>query len=361
MRKAKSKHLRKRAATPPKPPWKTAQEQRTTASTDDALSVLRKRLEKALVGFSRQTPEGWERRDLASAMKPSRDDFPVPDLVKFALGPCTCFRPPVRKTKCVGLLMFNGVEVSLELRKFGFTICHAAGAKVDLNRLCGQLCHAVAVTEQWLAALAQEQIQANNVTIANRNTEFDRRYRFFRELADSAYKRAAKAPLKKPKAKTALSEMDEIAATFDDMMASWRHNSRLSTEGFFYSVAMVDAFYSRLEYQLILLRAFHGTPLTQGELKAFLSLNWDEKIRTFIDVDADAATQKLYSQLKQLKERVRNPFSHGGVENDGGSLFVHVPWARCPRTLRNSGKVFASASFPSRRKTMARLVRFSMP
>ncbi|WP_145987052.1 hypothetical protein [Bradyrhizobium vignae] len=134
--------------------------------------------------------------------------------------------------------MFNGVEVSLELRKFGFTICHAAGAKVDIKRLCGQLCHAVALTEQWLAALAQEQIQANNVTIANRNTEFDRRYRFFRALADSAYKRAAKTPRKKPKAKTALSEMDAIAATFDDLTASWRHNSRLSTEGFFYSVAM---------------------------------------------------------------------------------------------------------------------------
>lgn len=99
----------------------------------------------------------------------------------------------------------------------------------------------------------------------------------------------------------------------------------MNAEGFFYSVAMVDAFYSRLEHQLILLRAFHGRPLTQGELKAFLSLNWDEKIRAFIDVDANAATQKLYSQLKQLKERIRNPFSHGGVENDGGSLFVHAP------------------------------------
>ena len=326
-RKAKSKNIRKRAAIPPKPPWKTARKQQTTASTDDVLSVLRKRLEKALVGFSGQLPEGWERRDLASAMKPSREDFPVPDLVKFALGTVLGFPIAGReeKVRWTVFAMFNGMEVSFELRKFGFTICHAADAKVDLKRLCGQLCRAVALTEQWLAALAQEQIQANNVTIANRNTEFDRRYRFFRDLADNAYKRAAKAPRKKPKAKTRHSDVVEFAAMIDDMTASWRHNSRMNTEGFFYSVAMVDAFYSRLEHQLILLRAFHGTPLAQGELKAFLSLNWDEKIRAFIDVDGDAATQKLYSQLKQLKERIRNPFSHGGVENDGGSLFVHVP------------------------------------
>lgn len=64
--------------------------------------------------------------------------------------------------------------------------------------------------------LAQEQIQANNVTIANRNTEFDRRYRFFRDLADNAYKRAAKAPRKKPKTKAKLSKMNEIAAMFDE-------------------------------------------------------------------------------------------------------------------------------------------------
>jgi hypothetical protein len=26
-----------------------------------------------------------------------------------------------------------------------------------------------------------------------------------------------------------------------------------------------------------------------------------------------------------LKERIRNPFAHGGIENDGGSIFCHIP------------------------------------
>jgi hypothetical protein len=30
-------------------------------------------------------------------------------------------------------------------------------------------------------------------------------------------------------------------------------------------------------------------------------------------------------RLRALKERVRNPFAHGGTENDGGSLFFHLP------------------------------------
>jgi hypothetical protein len=39
---------------------------------DDILSVLRRRLGKALVGLSGDMPKGWQRHDLANAMKPSR-------------------------------------------------------------------------------------------------------------------------------------------------------------------------------------------------------------------------------------------------------------------------------------------------
>ena len=95
-------------------------------------------------------------------------------------------------------------------------------------------------------------------------------------------------------------------------------------QGFYYSVAMVDAFFSRLEHMLVLLRAFCGAPMRDGELTALLSMAWDDKVKVLVDVD-DPTMQKLYSDLKRIKERVRNPFAHGGVENDGGSLFVHIP------------------------------------
>jgi len=153
-------------------------------------------------------------------MKPSREDFPVPDLVKFALG--TVLRFPTagheEKVRWTVFGMFNGAEVSFELRKFGFTICHAPDAKIDLKRLCGQLRRAVALAEQWMANLARKQTQANNVTIANRHLEFDRRYRFFRDLADRAYKRASKRPRKRATAKAELTELEQLAAPFSDFI-----------------------------------------------------------------------------------------------------------------------------------------------
>lgn len=77
-------------------------------------------------------------------------------------------------------------------------------------------------------------------------------------------------------------------------------------------------------YARVLLRAFIGTSLADGKLPAFLGMSWDERLKALVDV-GQPDTQKLYSDLKRIKERVRNPFAHGGVENDGGSLFVHIP------------------------------------
>jgi len=53
--------------------------------------------------------------------------------------------------------------------------------------------------------------------------------------------------------------------------------------------------------------------------------NWDGKLASVIKLISTATGQRLLAQLKRIKEKVRNPFAHGGMENDGGSVFVHVP------------------------------------
>jgi hypothetical protein len=298
------------------PPWKKPA-QAPPRPENDVFAVLRKRLEKALVGLSGDIGDNPPYEQLSGSTKPSRDDFPVPELVQFALATVLRFprRGPEEKMRWSILAMFDGNLVSIEMRKFGFTIC--AGEKTDLKRLCGQLQVAVKLTEQFLEPLAQNQVVANNVTIQNRHSEFDRRYRFFRRSADAAYnslKRKSRRKTKPPDAKNPLGKM----------MDSWNHKARANTRGFYHSVAMVDAFFSRLEHQLLLLRALQGKPMAEGELKEFVDNLWDEKLRKLIDV-TEPKPQKVYAQLKGVKERVRNPFSHGGMENDGGSLSVDVP------------------------------------
>src|SRR5262245_44506891 len=147
----------------------------------DVFAVLRPRLTKALVGFSRDLPEDWRGAGLALARRPDPEAFPGPDLVLFALPNvlgCAAAAPG-ETGRGAAYGTFQGFLVSSEMRKFGFTSCAAKDAAVDLDRLCGQLRVAVKHVEDWLEPFAKNQAGKGNVTIANRHDEFDSRYRFF--------------------------------------------------------------------------------------------------------------------------------------------------------------------------------------
>jgi hypothetical protein len=51
----------------------------------DPFVVLRPRLQKALVGLSRELPNDWHEGTLITEDRPPREQFPVPELVLFAL------------------------------------------------------------------------------------------------------------------------------------------------------------------------------------------------------------------------------------------------------------------------------------
>jgi hypothetical protein len=96
-------------------------------------------------------------------------------------------------------------------------------------------------------------------------------------------------------------------------------------EAFFLSAAMVDAYFSLLEHQLILLRAFTGKPMAAGDFEKLLSANWERKLATVLDLNSKGREGKeLLGELRRIKERIRNPFAHGGVENDRGSIYVQL-------------------------------------
>ena len=88
---------------------------------------------------------------------------------------------------------------------------------------------------------------------------------------------------------------------------------------------MVDAYCSALEHRLVLMRAFLGTPLAASELGAILRSNWDDKLKVVLPIEGNRDAELLLGTMRRIKERIRNPFAHGGVENDGGSLFFHLP------------------------------------
>jgi hypothetical protein len=203
-----------------------------------------------------------------------------------------------------------GEPVIFEHRKFGFTILRRTGSPLTIERIRGQIHAALKILEGALEGLAQSQIELGHVTVANRFSEFYGRYQFFREHADQRFSAAAGQV-----AEPGQSSFVEVVNT----------RLRANREGFFYSTAMIDAYFSCLEHRLILIRAFIGRPLAPGELLALLAAKWDDKLKDVLDVVGQRANELLLGRLRDIKERIRNPFAHGGVENDRGSLFFHLP------------------------------------
>jgi hypothetical protein len=156
----------------------------SAAKEEDIFGILRPQLTKALVGFSRDLPEDWRQQHLGNRIRLARTEFPVPELVLFALCNVLDFRStgPEEKVRWSVYCTFKGVLVSFERQKGGFTICAAKDARIDLDRICGQLRHAVRHVEDRLKPIAKAQAAEGNVTIANRQ-EFDSRYLFFRKRA----------------------------------------------------------------------------------------------------------------------------------------------------------------------------------
>jgi len=221
---------------------------------------------------------------------------------------------------------FNFLDkpASVSLRKFGFSIAHDPSLNAaDLSRLKGQLQKAAQAVEGLIEPLVKQEIEAGNFVIANRYAEFDTRYRFFRRQAQSSYKRARRKPRtgSKPGSSRVTSKsLDSLSSMLTSDLNRVRKHQ---VTGFFNATAM-----GRRVFQPA--RASNDpadrVPSERQRRVGFarMSKKWDAKLKAVLDVEGDKTLKQLYSDLRSLKERVRNPFAHGGVENDMGWMQIHI-------------------------------------
>lgn len=319
-------------------------------TADDELARLKVRLAKKLRGFESGLPEGCDPWTLIGGTADPKL-FPVPELVLFALRNVMGFRwsGVGEKVRWSVYATVEGEPFVFELRKFGFAIGHRQEAPPALfKRVMGQLSSALSLLEPLLLGFAKEQIAVGNLTMANRMSEFDNRYGYFRGLADLAFaprpqdtgpivlptteEDEAKSKKSKEKKKSKGNKAKgkkKAQAAFESFSAGLMHSMngaiQRQQEGYFASGAMVDAFFSRLEHRVLLLRAFRGRPLDPGGFTAFLGMTWDERLKEVVDLAGGQGRDALLGRLRDVKATIRNPLSHGGVENDNGAFYFHMP------------------------------------
>ena len=280
--------------------------------------AMRPSVTKALNGFAAtgDEPTDWITTPL------SRSEFPVPELLLVLLRNVMGFESESVGEKVRWTVYFwgNGKPFAVELAKFGLRLYHERSDHASVQRVCGQLKQALGRLETRMKPLLDTQVAAGNITLQNRSHEFKARYQFFREKADAAFRAATR----KPRQTKTGQKHGELPGSLTQLLEGFSGHLKARREGFYFSVAMVDAYFSYLEQRLVLLRAFQGAPMPSGGIKDIVAARWDDKFKAVLG-SLDSTHGPLLGRLRAIKENVRNPFAHGGSQNDGGAIFCHVP------------------------------------
>ncbi len=223
---------------------------------------------------------------------------------------------PSEKTTWSITLRFRGIVVRLEYGKFGMRLATDAPQDAALiDALIALLNQAFPLADRALRPLVGKQIGLGHVTVHNMFPLLDGKYRFFRGKAQEAYE-LPPPPLNLTVRDGKLSASPRV----------W-DPTKPRREGFYFGSATIDAYFSRLEHQFVLILPFVDFDPTRENLLAFIGSNWSDMMKRVCDLASDRDAKQLYDDLLGIKERYRNPLSHGGVEKGGASLLVHIPGA----------------------------------
>ena len=280
---------------------------------ENLVAKMRGRIAKNLVGFSACSAFDEE---CSQSVRLSAEQFPVPELLPFTLG-IAKFKVVLDREEKVRWTVFGSFEGNpfcIERRKMGVVFEFSQGIdQVKQKRIFGQLRSMLSAVRDDLKKLAMHQVHVGEVCIANRYYEFNDRYSFFRDKASAAY-----------------NNNEFVADPEDDdlnrAMKGLLHDPSVSRSGFYFAVAMVDVFFSRLEHLLILHFAFLSRWSENGDLERFMTQPWKDRFKELVDIDRDEESRKTWAALIRLKETIRNPFAHGGNENDFSSIQIPLPW-----------------------------------
>ncbi|MFC1956944.1 hypothetical protein ACFLVY_01430 [Chloroflexota bacterium] len=227
-------------------------------------------------------------------------------------------------------IKYKSLPFLLSHRKFGFRV-HRKG-EVDypeniVDAMIKDLNKAIRVADRMIQPFAEQQVRSGNVTVANHYIKLDMMYRFFRDKARRCFSRPAPKP-------------EITGRDKDGTPIAWSHDPyKYEREGFYNSIGMVDAFFSRLEHVLILVLPFIGFDPATEDLAQIMSANWADKYKRVFDLAANAKAKTLLEKLIFIKEKYRNAIIHGYFEKKGASLFFHIPPYAVPVLLsrfRNS-------------------------
>ncbi|MFC9251637.1 hypothetical protein [Amycolatopsis thailandensis] len=250
-------------------------------------------------------------------LRVSRDDVPVPVLLRYALKliGLPSYGPGEKVAWWVDFV-YQGERCQLAHQKFGVRLTLATVAPEDdaakkLARIVKQLRSSLRVVEKLIEDAAPAILGVGKATVVNQHSSLRDAYEYFRERALNPVFIADE---------TTVTEYEGGATgtTFTSGAIRMRMNA------FHDMIAAITAYLSLVEHVLVLALPFRGFDPTNDDLTTIIGWRWGEKFGRLLGTGGDAS--KYRQRLTEVVERWRNPYSHGGFEKGhSATIYLHTP------------------------------------
>ena len=136
-------------------------------------------------------------------------------------------------------------------------------------------------------------------------------YEYFRDRAEATYQQVR-------------SPSGEDKASLRQIMEGAIQSMQKEREGWWNAFAMITAYFSLFEHLLVGCLSFSELAAGNGQLRKFLGDTWGDKYKAVFRPLDPPATQRFHD-LTGLAEDLRNPYSHGGHDKEGATMFFALP------------------------------------
>ncbi|MEG2472474.1 hypothetical protein [Acinetobacter sp.] len=259
------------------------------------------------------------RVDRMSCKRIDNKQFPVANLLLFLLRGVCKFPSGIIHDKMYWSINFTykGYKCVIADQKFGLCLYTENTSVVNPKEILDKLEKALLLIEKnYLNVFANEQIKKGNITVSNQFYKLNGQYEYFRDRAIAEYSTV-------PEVNVEGDELQCLLAGFEE-----RHNQEKKAErqGQYNALAMIDAYFSRLEHIMVLALPFANYHREKDDLNKFVADPWGRKLQRILNF-SNQRVKKHHQDLLYIKEKFRNTFAHGGFEKNRQSLSFHLGWA----------------------------------
>lgn len=222
------------------------------------------------------------------------------------------------KVKWTIPLKYKDIPFFFSERKLGFRLLTFQEENLPesfVNEMLSQINKGIKIADHMLQPYFHSLLQKGHITLANSYIKLTGMYDYFRINAQKSFDK------KLPKKRKSIDLKEGLEFIAERM----NFRNEFDNRGFYYSAAMMDAFFSRLEHILVFALPFSELSLEKIDVSNFLKKRWMEKYKTIFDLENDNEALKHFQVLSEIKDKYRNPLNHGFFQKNNASIFVQIP------------------------------------